>query len=246
MSLNLLVRRRHRRPRRRRAEAPLHRQGRHPDPHVCPAWHPNIDHGELIMKRLATRPRPDRPAWRRPRRPPNSRRSRPTRAPSPSATSRWASPMDGKFRRSPPVEFRSGQAGRRPRRPSTSTWPASTPARRKATRKSPARPGSTPGLPDRALRLEQRQGARRQPLRSHRPADHQGQDAGHRRPRHLHGAGQQRRLRRQLHHPPRRFRDRRRRLGRVRRRRQRSPDQVPHHRQQASNPDPIHRTGESP
>ena len=35
-----------------------------------------------------------------------------------------------------------------------------------------------------------RQGARRQPLRSRRQADHQGQDPGHRRSRHLHGARQ--------------------------------------------------------
>ena len=46
------------------------------------------------------------------------------------------------------------------------------------------------GLPDCAVRLRQRQGARRQPLRSRRQADHQGQDPGHRRSRHLHGARQ--------------------------------------------------------
>jgi hypothetical protein len=112
--------------------------------------------------------------------------------------------VDGRFSAFPASSVSTRPGRPRPGQPSMSNWPASTPALRKATRKWPARAWfNTRAFPSARFVSTGVKALGGNRYEVSRPAQHQGQDAGGRRPRHVHGAGQQRRLRRQLHHPSR-------------------------------------------
>jgi polyisoprenoid-binding protein YceI len=156
------VRRRHRRPHRRRPETPLHRQGRHPDPHVAPTFH-----GEMNMKRIALALAIGRRLAVRAHAV-EYNQVQPDKSAINFVYKQMGVAVDGKFKRFPASSVSTRPSRPPPRPVSMSNWPASTPAPRKATKKLPASPGSTPRPSRPPVCFQQRQGARRQPLRSRR------------------------------------------------------------------------------